>query len=201
LQPFPFHDVLPNKNYSGKQAIHMLELYYGLLIFGVIAALLSILFGDLLSDALDGLLEAVPGGHLPVFEPLVLFGGLTVLGGAGVLLTKYSPINEPYVLMLSLIIAVIESVLVYFFYIKPMEKAENSIGFSEKDLVGQIAEVSIPVPSSGYGEVILRIVGASSNQIAASFDQCDIEAGAKVVVVEVKDRILHVSRLDDNLFQ
>jgi membrane-bound ClpP family serine protease len=178
----------------------MLELYYGLLAFGVIAALASLLLGDLISDALDGLMDAVPGGHLPIFEPMVLFGGLTTLGGAGVLLTNYSELLGWHVFVLSLLIAMVQSVLVYFFYVKPMEKTENSVAFSEQDLVGQIAEVTIPIPEKGFGEVVMNMGGGLTNQIAASFDSSVIETGAKVVVVELKDRCLYVSRLDNNLF-
>jgi membrane-bound ClpP family serine protease len=178
----------------------MLELYYGLLAFGVIAALASLLLGDLISDAMDGIMDSIPGGHLPIFEPMVLFGGLTTLGGAGVLLTNYTELTGAYVFILALLLAILQSILVYFLYIKPMEKTENSVAFSEQDLVGQIAEVTIPIPEKGFGEVVINMGGGLTNQIAASFDSSVIETGAKVVVVELKDRCLYVSRLDSSLF-
>lgn len=175
----------------------MLELYWGLLITGVLFALVTVLFGDLLSSAVDGLFDWMSGDVLHYLQPMVLFSGLTVLGGAGIVLTKYSPFAAAVVLLLSLLAAVLSGVLIYFFYVKPMENTENSLAFSMQDLVGRIGEVSVPIPARGCGEVMMRMGGGVTNQIAESFDGNAIEAGTRVVTVEVKDGTLFVACLDE----
>ncbi|MBP1155638.1 MULTISPECIES: NfeD family protein [unclassified Paenibacillus] len=175
----------------------MMELYWGLLITGVLFALVTVLFGDLLSSAVDGLFDWMSGDVLHYLQPMVLFSGLTVLGGAGILLTKYSPFAAAVVLILSLLAAVLSGVLIYFFYIKPMENTENSLAFSMQDLVGRIGEVSVPIPAQGCGEVMMRMGGGVTNQIAESFDGNAIEAGTRVVTVEVIDGTLFVTCLDE----
>lgn len=174
----------------------MLEFYWGLLVTGVLFAIVTVLFGDLLSNALDGALDWMSGDVAHWFQPMVLFSGLTVLGGAGVLLTKYTGLGSVYVLILGILAAVLAAVLLYLLYVKPMSNTENSIAFSMKDLVGHIGEVTVAIPSRGYGEVVLRIGGGLTNQIAKSFDGTDIPLGMRVVIVDTEPDTLLVSILD-----
>jgi membrane-bound ClpP family serine protease len=164
----------------------MLELYWGCFAVGVLLALATIFLGDLL-----------PADQLPFAHPVSLVGGMTVFGGAGVLLTRYSSLHTAAAALLSLLAAVAVSLAVHFLYVKRMRQMEVSNAFSIRELAGRIGEVSTPIPTRGYGEVVLKAGGAGlTNQIAASFDGEEIPAGAKVVVVEVKDDTLYVSRLD-----
>lgn len=174
----------------------MQELYWGCLILGVLFAVATVIFGDMLSNALDGMLDFMSGDHLHSFQPMVWVGGLTAFGGTGILLERYTGLHNATSLVLSILLAVLISCAVYFFYVKPMENTENSIGFSLHDLTGTIAEVTVPIPAAGYGEVIVKVGAAHTNQIAASFEGVEIEAGARVVTVEVKDHTLYVARLD-----
>ncbi|XOK64310.1 protease [Paenibacillus elgii] len=176
----------------------MLGVYWGLLITGVLFALVTVLLGDLLSNALDGLFDFMSGDVLHWLQPMVLFSAITVLGGAGVLLTGYTSLVAGAVFVLSLLAAAASAVLIYFVYVKPMERTENSVAFSMQDLVGRIGEVTVPIPARGSGEVVMRIGGGVTNQIAESFDGTEIAAGLKVVTVEVKDGALLVSCLDSN---
>jgi hypothetical protein len=81
-----------------------------------------------------------------------------------------------------------------------MQQSENSTGFSMEDLNGKIGEITIPVPETGYGEVMIRIGGGNTIQIAASFDKEEIPSGARVVVIKSGDGVLYVSQFtsDDN---
>ena len=172
----------------------MLELYWGFLITGVLFALVTVLFGDLL----DGMFDFLSADTLHWLQPMVLFSAITLLGGIGVLLTKYTVLGPALVLMLSLLAAVSSAVLIFFLYVKPMKNSENSVAFSIHDLVGRVGEVTVPIPASGCGEVLVRVGGGVTNQIAESFDGTPIEAGRQVVTVEVKDGTLFVSGLDSN---
>ncbi|WP_371364595.1 putative membrane protein YuaF [Sporomusa rhizae] len=176
----------------------MLEVYWGCLIFGVMVACVTVLFGDVLGHANDGFLQIFPLDHLEWLEPAVVVGGITVFGGTGIILTSYTELVNSEIIIMALSAAVVLSVFVYFFYIKPMKKCENSSGFFIKELVGKTAEVIVPIPANGYGEIIIKIGAGITNQIAVSSDKTAMSAGTKVVVTDIKEGILYVASYNKN---
>ncbi|ANS75415.1 protease [Paenibacillus yonginensis] len=170
-------------------------LYLGCLIGGVLFTLASVLVGDLLGQWLDGMFDFL---SVDFMKPVVLAGGVTGFGGAGILLERYSGLGRAAVLVLAICIALILCALVYFAYVAPAERSENSTGYSEKELPGQIGEVSIPIPGEGYGEVMVNGVGGNSLHIAASWERREIAAGVQVVIVDWRDGVVYVSELDEH---
>ncbi|MNM71020.1 putative membrane protein YuaF [compost metagenome] len=134
--------------------------------------------------------------HYDFFKPIVTISGLTAFGGVGYLLEKYSNIESWQILILSILIGIAIGILMVFVYIKPMKKSENSISYSVGSLPGSIGEVSITIPSKGSGEVIIKVGAGLTNHIAESIDNVEIKNGEKIVVVDVKDKILFVSKLN-----
>lgn len=175
----------------------MLEIYWACLIGGVIFAVVTVVVGDLIGNLFDGILDFLSIEGLHFLQPVVLVSGITAFGGAGILLTEYTSLQVLPAAVLSVIAAILLSVPVYFFYVKPMENTENSTGYSMQDLTGRLGEVTVPIPATGYGEVIMKIGVGNTNQIAASFDREDIQTGTRVVVVEVRDGTLYVSRYEN----
>ena len=167
----------------------MVEVYWSCLIGGVLFALLTILFGDILGDVFDGIFETL---HFDFLNPMVLVGGITIFGGSGVMLSRYTQVEPLLVALLSLIIALALSIVLYFTYVKPMKNSENSTGYSMQDLVGKIGEVTVPIPVGGYGEVLLKVGAGNTNQIAATLDQDEIPTGTRVVVGDIKEGVLYV---------
>ncbi|MOA18801.1 putative membrane protein YuaF [compost metagenome] len=159
-------------------------------------AVVSIIFGDWLDDLLDGALEWFSVNGHSWLSSTSLVGGITVFGGAGILFMRYTDLGMAVILVLSLLIAVVSAVLVFFLYVKPMKNSENSIAFSLQSLSGALAEVLVPIPASGCGEVMVKVGAGFTNQIASSFEGVAIASGARVVVVEVKDSTLYVSEVD-----
>ena len=174
----------------------MLEFYWMCLISGVLFAVVSIVFGDILGDIFGGFFDSLSMDHLDFLQPMVLVGGITLFGGSGVMLSQYTRLGPLAAIIISLIIAIAISCLVFFSYVKPMKNCENSTGFSMKDLVGKIGEVTVPIPAGGYGEVVLKVGGSQTNQIAANLDRVDIPSGVRVVVGETKDGVLYVFRYE-----
>ncbi|MEK8128442.1 protease [Paenibacillus filicis] len=174
----------------------MLDVYAGMLVTGVLFALVTVLFGDFLSNALDGIFDWMSGDLHHALQPMVIFSGITVMGGAGWLLTRYSAFGTAVILILAVLTAIGGSILIYLGYVKPMQNTESSVAFSMRDLVGRIGEVSVPVPASGCGEVVYRIGGSLTNQIAESFDGENIPSGVRVVTVDIRDGAVLVSPLD-----
>lgn len=169
----------------------------GCLILGVVFAIVTVIFGDVISQAFDGILDFLSMDGPDFLDPMVLVGGITMFGGVGVMLTRYSPLSAILIAIFSLCAAIILSALVYFFYVKPMQNAENSTGYSIQELAGKIAEVNIPIPVKGYGEVLIKVGASTTHQIAASFEGEEIQAGTKVVIVEVRDDTLYVARFEN----
>lgn len=174
----------------------MLEFYWICLIGGVLFAVVTIVFGDILGDIFGGFFDSLSMDHLDFLQPMVLVGGITIFGGSGIMLSQYTLLEPFPAAIVSLMISIAVSFLVYFSYVKPMKNCENSTGFSIKDLVGKIGEVTVPIPVGGYGEVVLKVGAGNTNQIAANLDQVEIPAGTRVVVGETKDGVLYVFRYE-----
>jgi membrane protein implicated in regulation of membrane protease activity len=197
MKPPPSISVYRGGGISGRRikgGNAVIEVYWGCLIGGIVFAVVSVFFGDIVSDFLDGTLDFLSAD---IFEPMVIVGGITGLGGAGILLSEYTSFGGATVFAFSVLIAVFLSICVYFGYVRPMKNSENSTAYSMQDLAGKIGEVSVPIPANGYGEVLVKVGAGNTNQIAASFDKEDIRAGTRVVVVEVQDGTLYVSRFDE----
>ncbi|MBB6671128.1 NfeD family protein [Cohnella nanjingensis] len=173
----------------------MEALFWCCLGFGALMAIVTLVFGDLLGGA-TGWFEwlSIDGHHL--FQPVVLAGGITVFGGAGLLMHRYSPLSALGVYASAIVIAVAIAIAMYFVYVRPMKASENSVGFSMNDLEGKRAEVLTSIPADGCGEVLVKIGAGLTNQIAESFDKEDVPSGTEVVIVRVRGEVVYVSRLD-----
>jgi membrane protein implicated in regulation of membrane protease activity len=176
----------------------VLEIYWGCFVVGALFAVITVIFGDFLGNIFDGLFDFLSLDHLDFFHPMVIVGGITAFGGAGLVLTRHTSLEALPVAMLSLMTTVLLSFIVYFAYVRPMKGAESSTGFSVHDLVGKIGEVIVPIPARGYGEVFIKVGAGNTNQIAASSDGEDIPAGTRVVVAEARDGALYVFRYEQN---
>ncbi|MBB3113448.1 hypothetical protein FHS18_005560 [Paenibacillus phyllosphaerae] len=176
----------------------METLFLSCLFGGVLFALVSVVLGDWLSVALDGALDFLSVDGIRMWQPMTVAGWITTFGGAGLLLKEYTGLGTAIVMVLACIVAQLLTLAFYFLYIRPMERSENSVGYSVMELVGVIAEVLTPVPAQGYGEVTLRVGASYTHHIASSYEGVGIAAGAKVVVVEVEEKegVLQVASIE-----
>lgn len=176
--------------------IDILQIYWYMLFGSLIISLALFFIGDVISDFIDGIFDGLFGDFL---NPLLIFSTTGVIGGTGVLLTKYTEMNDFYVLMIALFVGLISYFLIYYFLVVPISQAETSTGYSMMDLEGKTAEVTITIPKDGLGEILISSTNSSSNQIAKSIDEVDIAQGTRVVVVKVEDDIVYVSSLEEEL--
>lgn len=174
----------------------METLFWICFLFGIIYTLVVTVFGDVLSGALDASTEWLNMSQLPILQPATLVGGLTVFGGAGIIMSRFSSWSSLTIILIALLASVIGIVFIYYVYVKPMADAEMSLSYSIVELIGKQAQVSVPIPASGYGEVIIKTAGGIVNHTAASFDHVAIPGEATVVVVDLDDGVLLVSKLD-----
>lgn len=165
-------------------------LYLGCIVIGLVFTLWTLLVGNHL-------------GHwhleIPVLQPVTLISGLTAFGGCGLLFTRWLSFSPELTLLLSAVGGVIIAILSYFFWVKPMEHAETTTGFSVGELQGKLGEVLTTIPQDGLGEVLITMVNGRSNHMAASFSREPIREGSRVVVVEVRDHVLYVDRFDPGM--
>lgn len=174
----------------------MVDVYWGCLIGGFLFGFISLLLGDVLGDAFDGIADALSLDSLDFLHPMTVVGGITLFGGIGLMLSKYSSLGVPEINILSGAGAIAFSVLIFFVYVKPMKRSESSIGYSMKDLVGKVGEVTIPIPENGHGEVLIKLGVQHTYQLAAAYDNQPIERGADVVIVEEREGIVYVAVMD-----
>lgn len=174
----------------------METLYWVCFIFGILYTVVVVIFGDVLEGVMDATLEWLQLDNLPFLQPISLIGGITIFGGAGILLDRYSELHTGYIFLVALAIGICGVILLYFVYVKPMENAESSISYSVAQLVGKEASVITAIPADGFGEVIVKIGAGITNHIAASYDKKPIAAECSTVVVEVKQGVLYVSEID-----
>ncbi|MRH43733.1 protease [Aquibacillus halophilus] len=164
------------------------------MLFGSLGiAIISLFLGDVLEGLLDSLFDSV-GEFL---NPLLLFSTLSVIGGSGVLLTKYTDMNNLYVLILSLFIGAGSYFLIYYFLVTPMSNAEASTSISIFDLEGKVGEVITTIPANGMGEIFIESTNGSRNETAMSFDGVEIKQGTEILVIQVIDNVLYVSELEE----
>lgn len=157
----------------------MIELYWICLGIGLLFSLVTFFAGD--APDLDGLLET---GGADFLNTTTIAAFVASFGGAGVLVVAYSSLAVLAGLAVSLCAAFLVSAAIQFLYVRPMQRAERSVAFSVKELVGRTARVTIPIPADGYGEVMLGVGGSNVCQIARSNDGTQIPTGTEVVVVE-----------------
>ena len=176
----------------------MTTIYWWCLGGGFALSLLLVVLGDMLEaavDALDGALDALDLGG--AFDPLSGVFGVTLFGGAGLLLDLYANLGTVPEVALAVAIGLAAAVALHFVYIKPMKASENSTGFSVREYAGKTGELTTGVPASGFGEVVVRMGASTTFQTAASFSGDPIPTGTPVVVVEVDaDGVLRVAPLD-----
>lgn len=176
----------------------MTTVYWYCLGGGVAISALLLVLGDLLEaamDALDGALEALDLGG--AFDPLSGVFGVTLFGGAGLVLDTYADLGQTPEIVIAAAVGLTAAVLLHTVYVKPMKQSENSTGFSVQEYAGKTGELTTGVPAGGFGEVVVRMGASTTFQTAASFSGAPIPSGTAVVVVEVDaESVLLVAPLD-----
>ena len=176
----------------------MTTVYWWCLGGGVAVSALLLVLGDMLEaamDALDGALESLDLGG--AIDPLSGVFGVTLFGGAGLLLDTYTDLGTTPEVVIAAAVGLVAAVGLHTVYVKPMKQSENSTGFSVREYAGKTGELTTGVPAGGYGEVVVRMGASTTFQTAASFSGDPIPSGTAVVVVEVDaDGVLRVAPLD-----
>ena len=164
----------------------MTTIYWFCLGGGLVFSLLLVLLDGILDGALDALDGAIDAFDIDgALDPLSLVAGLTVFGGAGLVLDEYVGLASTPEAAIAGAIGLVAAIALHFVYVKPMKRSENSTAFSHAEYAGKTGEANTSIPASGYGEVVVRMGTSTTFQTASSFDGALIPDGTPVVVVEV----------------
>ncbi len=147
---------------------------YGLVAIGIIT-ILYVLFADF-ADGLDG-----------VFNPTTILSFLLFICAAGFILVNLTEWSNQMVVIVSVLISILFTFLLYFFVLVPLSSAEVSTAYSDKDLLGQIGRVIVPIPSDGFGEIVIETVNGIISKRAAGYDNEEIDYDKQVLIIEVRE--------------
>lgn len=142
--------------------------------------LLSVVFSDL-----------VPGVD-QIFHPTLILSFVILTSAFGFGLEHLTAMSSLMILLLSGFISLILTTLVHLFIFVPLAEAEQSLGFSEQMLEGRSATVILPIPSDGYGEILVDDVSGRVSKSAVLFEGPPLDQGTKVIIIEIKQGVAHV---------
>ncbi|WP_413380279.1 NfeD family protein [Alkalihalobacillus sp. 1P02AB] len=157
----------------------------------IIGAAITILY-LLLSDFLDAILGFLDG----IFNPVLVLSFLTFFCASGYLL-EFLPINSFVIIAISIGVALLLVTLLNVFILVPLSNAEATLGYSEDDLRGRIAEVIISIPEDGFGEIMIRDHSGHISRSAKSFEGPAIASGTEVIVIDIQAGILYVAEREN----
>jgi len=136
-----------------------------------------------------GSLSAINGFTLPAF--------LCWFGGAGFLLSIYSPLVMPLVILLSAISGLIGAGILYVFLFKLLLPREQVLSPEDTRMDGVVARVSDEIRPGGIGEILFSQTGALRGSAARSETGEAIPRDTEVVVLRYAKGIAYVTPLED----
>lgn len=136
-----------------------------------------------------GSFSAINGFTLPAF--------LCWFGGAGYLLSNYSPLVLPLVILISAISGLVGAGILYAFLFKLLLPREQVLSPEDTRMDGVVARVSAEIRAGGIGEILFSQTGALRGSAARSESGEAIPRGTEVVVLRYAKGIAYVSPLED----
>ncbi|MEK4487528.1 hypothetical protein MHH81_18605 [Psychrobacillus sp. FSL H8-0484] len=146
---------------------------YGLIVIGLIT-ILYVLFAD-----------AIEGIDTGILNPTTILSFLLFICASGFILLKSTNWNEQIVIIVALIISSLLTFLLYFFVLIPMASAEVSTAYTNESLQGQVGRVIVPIPTNGFGEIVIETVNGLISKRAAGYDNEEIDYDKQVLIIDI----------------
>jgi membrane protein implicated in regulation of membrane protease activity len=122
---------------------------------------------------------------------------LAWFGGAGYLLTVYSPIWFAFGLVLSIVTGLAGASIIYWFLAKVLIGGERNLNPADYQMTGVLGRVSSSIREGGTGEIIYSQEGTRRTCGARSEDGQPIPKGIEVLVTRYQKGIAYVRRWDE----
>ncbi|NEY21389.1 hypothetical protein G4D61_15705 [Bacillus ginsengihumi] len=155
---------------------------YVLIIAGVLT-ILYILFSDLLGGIAD---------MLNILHPALFLAFITFFSVCGYILEVATSLSSMFIIIISIVIAIILDAFLHFFVLVPLSSAEESLAYTEDSLKGRVGKTILSIPKDGFGEVVIESFTGTISKPAASMQDVPIEEGKQVLVIEVQNGVLYV---------
>jgi membrane protein implicated in regulation of membrane protease activity len=118
-------------------------------------------------------------------------------GGAGYLLTAYSPLWFIWSFLLSLLTGFAGASVVFWFLAKVLVGRERNLDPADYRMTGVLGHISSPIRASGTGEIIYSQEGTRRTCGARSEDGKAIAKGTEVLVTRYESGIAYVRPWDE----
>jgi len=133
------------------------------------------------------------GEHVSPFSLSTLSAFLTWFGGAGYLLSRYSPLTALTITLTALLFGLVGGGLFFTIvarYIVPRLTVMNPEDFRAQ---GIVARVTSTIQPGGIGEIVYTLGGTRHSDGARSESDQPIERGTQVVVLRIEKGIAYVT--------
>lgn len=155
---------------------------YTLIISGSLT-FLYILFGDIF--------EGIFGGS-ELVNPTLALSYLTIFSASAYLLEFITSFNSLLIILIAVVGSLVLVTLLNVFVLIPLLSAEESLAYTESDLIGRIGRVITSIPVDGFGEVLIDSNSGAIAKPAASLENQAIGYDQRVLVLDIKNGVLYV---------
>lgn len=121
--------------------------------------------------------------HFSPMSPVVLSMFIATFGGAGIVFKKALSLPLAAHVPLALASALGVAGAVFYVFYKIFAATQSSSEARAADVIGMEAEVTVPIPHQGLGEIAYRIAGARYTNPARTADGKELPAHAQVRIV------------------
>ncbi len=170
--------------------IALSTIYLTIVIIIGLCTILYLFFADMADGAAEG---------IPFFDPAVMLAFITITAAAGYILEIFSSLSHLVIFLISIVISLICTALIYYFLLVPLRSAETSLVYKDESLAGQTGKVITPIPVDGFGEVLIETGNGIIHKRAASYNEQDIPYGQEILVIEVINGTLYVQEYESLL--
>jgi len=127
-------------------------------------------------------------------NPTVLFSSIAAFGAIGLIGKLGFSMTDLASALMSLACAGIVGTVMFFGVVKLIYSSQSNTRFSINDTIGLDAEVNIPIPAEGLGEIVCIINGMRHTMAAKSYDSVSIGRNETVKIRKIAGNVAIVSR-------
>jgi membrane protein implicated in regulation of membrane protease activity len=132
--------------------------------------------------------------EVSALSPITIASFVTSFGGLGLIATQLLGIPEPASLFFAAIGAALIAGGMFMFYSRVLVAGQGSSAVQLGELKGKKAEIIIPIPKGGMGQVALVSKGTRTTWSARSVDGNPVPSGTVVTIEAVTGNTIIVSR-------
>ncbi len=123
--------------------------------------------------------------HFSPLSPVVLAMFIATFGGSGIIFKKVLALPTAAHIPLALVSALGVAAAVFYLFYKIFAVSQSSSEAHVTEVVGMEAEVTVPIPNGGLGEVAYTVSGSRYTNPARTADGKELPAHAMVKVVKL----------------